>query len=284
MLLPLNNTESLGTARLQHDPFSDRVYLMKCGAEAPETVIARMGELAETNGYSKLFAKVPAALASPFLDAGFECEAFWKDAGGGLCFLAQFLDARRRVEESPEELGLIVRLARAKAEIPPSRAAVPSFSIRSCTPQDAEEMSHVYREVFASYPFPISDPAYLVETMEEDFAYFAAEADGAIVALASVEYDFATGYAEMSDFATLPGWTGRGCALALLERMEEAPRAGALHAFYTIARARSEGMNIVFARAGFRYAGRLVNNTNISGGIQSMNVWHKPCQPDEIRP
>jgi len=32
-------------------------------------------------------------------------------------------------------------------------------------------------------------------------------------------------------------------------------------------------MNITFAKAGYRYAGTLVNNTDISGTIESMNVW-----------
>jgi len=43
----------------------------------------------------------------------------------------------------------------------------------------------------------------------------------------------------------------------------------------TIARAMSTGMNITFACCGYNYAGTLVNNTNISGSIESMNVWYK---------
>ena len=44
---------------------------------------------------------------------------------------------------------------------------------------------------------------------------------------------------------------------------------------YTIARAISPGMNITFARLGYHYGGRLVNNTQISGGLESMNIWYK---------
>ena len=44
---------------------------------------------------------------------------------------------------------------------------------------------------------------------------------------------------------------------------------------YTIARAISPGMNITFAKAGYKFSGTLINNTNISGGIESMNVWYK---------
>jgi hypothetical protein len=34
-------------------------------------------------------------------------------------------------------------------------------------------------------------------------------------------------------------------------------------------------MNITFAKAGYAYGGRLHNNTNIAGNIESMNVWYK---------
>jgi hypothetical protein len=44
---------------------------------------------------------------------------------------------------------------------------------------------------------------------------------------------------------------------------------------YTIARAKSPGMNITFARNGYEYSGTLINNTQISGKIESMNVWLK---------
>jgi lysine 2,3-aminomutase len=34
-------------------------------------------------------------------------------------------------------------------------------------------------------------------------------------------------------------------------------------------------MNISFARKGYKFAGRLKNNTQINGSIKSMNVWYK---------
>jgi len=44
---------------------------------------------------------------------------------------------------------------------------------------------------------------------------------------------------------------------------------------YTIARAYSFGMNITFAERDYDFDGTLTNNTNISGRLESMNVWHK---------
>ena len=34
-------------------------------------------------------------------------------------------------------------------------------------------------------------------------------------------------------------------------------------------------MNITFAKHGYSFAGTLTNNTQISGQLESMNVWYK---------
>ena len=49
---------------------------------------------------------------------------------------------------------------------------------------------------------------------------------------------------------------------------------GVLTAF-TIARAVSAAMNVVFKNGGYIFSGFLKNNTNIGSGIESMTVWHK---------
>jgi hypothetical protein len=42
---------------------------------------------------------------------------------------------------------------------------------------------------------------------------------------------------------------------------------------YTIARANQAGMNCSFAKLGYTYTGRLVNNCRMPEGYESMNVW-----------
>ena len=42
---------------------------------------------------------------------------------------------------------------------------------------------------------------------------------------------------------------------------------------YTMARARSFGMNNVFYRLGYEFLGRLVNNCDIYGAYEDMNIW-----------
>ncbi len=137
------------------------------------------------------------------------------------------------------------------------------------------KMAEIYRRVFATYPFPIHDPEYLQSTMHGATVYFGVWKDGKIAALSSAEMDPRSGSVEMTDFATLPEYRGNGLALFLLQKMEEEMKSRGIRSLYTIARAYSFGMNITFARNGYRFGGTLTNNTNICGNLESMNVWYK---------
>jgi hypothetical protein len=57
--------------------------------------------------------------------------------------------------------------------------------------------------------------------------------------------------------------------------MDDHAKEAGLRVAFTIARALSFGMNITFARRSYQYAGTLINNTQIAGSIESMNVWYK---------
>jgi putative beta-lysine N-acetyltransferase len=81
---------------------------------------------------------------------------------------------------------------------------------------------------------------------------------------------------EMTDFAVLPEYRGRNIAVHLLMLMEEEMRRREYITAYTIARSLSYGMNATFAKLQYTYTGTLINNTNISGQLESMNVWFKP--------
>ena len=136
-------------------------------------------------------------------------------------------------------------------------------------------MAEVYRSVFPTYPFPIHDPEYIRKTMSSHVLYCSITCGGSIAALSSAEMDRKKQQAEMTDFATLDQWRKRGFARILLSFMEDEVRRQGTETAYTIARAVSPGMNLTFASCGYTYGGRLVNNTQISGSIETMNVWYK---------
>ncbi|TCD48703.1 putative beta-lysine N-acetyltransferase [Chlorobium sp. N1] len=267
-------------ALIQHGPLSRRIYLMDPAGSDPLALSRGLVDMARRNGYTKIFAKVPEGSAAPFLELGFREEARVPGFYGGretALFLALFLDPERAVAADAETIRDIERLARSQGARP-SKALPPEFRLRPCTPEDIPVMSAIYREVFPSYPFPIDDPRWLLETMQTHVDYYGVEHEGSLVALASSEMDLDGLNVEMTDFATLPKWRGHGFGLHLLRVMEEGMRARGMKTAYTIARAASAGMNITFARAGYLFGGTLVNNTNISGGIESMNVWCRSLQ------
>lgn len=264
-------------ALVQHGPFSCRIYLMKIGDTDPAELSGQLDALAYDKGYTKIVAKLPEGSEEVFLKNGYHVEAsvpgFYNGQRTAL-FLTRYLDSARAKSPDSVEIDHIAELASGKpAAAPPPLPA--EFTLRGCKPDDIEAMAEIYRQVFSTYPFPIHDPAWLLETMNSHIDYFGIEHTGRLVALASSEMDLDGQNVEMTDFATLPDFRGRSLALHLLAAMEEAMRRKEMHTAYTIARAISPGMNITFARAGYRFSGTLVNNTNISGGIESMNLWYK---------
>jgi putative beta-lysine N-acetyltransferase len=269
----------IGEALIQHGSENDRVYLMKLGSEDPAGTVQRLEALARQEGYAKIIAKVPQGARDSFAAADFRHEAHVPGFYRGrqdVHFMAKYLQEERRQPRDPQTLGEVLEVARNRQpdEEPPHLSD--RYRWRIAEPSDAEAMAALYRQVFATYPFPIHDPEYLLQTMADHIVYFGIWDRKELVALASAEMDVAGGNAEMTDFATQPAFRGEGFATFLLARMEEEMRRRRLPTAYTIARAVSFGMNITFARCGYRFGGTLTNNTNISGSLESMNVWYKP--------
>jgi putative beta-lysine N-acetyltransferase len=270
--------EIMGGSVVQHGPFNDRAYLMKLGEGDYPGIVGQLNQLASSRGYSKIFAKVPARALGGFTEDGYRLEAtipgFFPDGDDG-CFLGKYLDTSRFEERNSQLIGEILSAAEMKEPISAPPSLPDGFQWRIAGEGDVKEMSEVYRRVFATYPFPIHDPAYLKSTMHEATVYFGVWNGGKIAALSSSEMDPRSGSVEMTDFATLPEYRGNGLALFLLQRMEEEMKSRGIRSLYTIARAYSFGMNITFSRNGYNYGGTLTNNTNIFGNLESMNVWYK---------
>jgi len=278
--------ETLGRSVVQHGPHNDRVYLMKLHAGDLPGLVDDIEELAARNGYTKIFAKIPARYRELFEERGYGCEASVPGFFGGVedaAFVCRYLSGDRRLDPMADEAKRILALAERRRGRGLPEGLVSPLQITRAGPDLAGEMSRLYAEVFPSYPFPIQDPGYLVEAMRDHVHYFCIRSDGRVVAVASSEVDPDHRNVEMTDFATLPSHRGRGLALRLLHRMEEEMRSLGVLTAYTIARAGSPGMNITFSRMGYSYGGLLVNNTNIGGGIEDMNVWYKALG-DVLRP
>lgn len=272
--------ETLDHSLIQHGPSSNRIYLMKAAEQDLPGLLDKLDALAEAQRYSKIFAKAAAPLKPLFEQHGYLEEAvvpnFYNGQADGL-FLGKYIDPERELDPTQKQIEEIIDLAEQKA----APAAVepvdaPPQRFRPLDKSDAGVLAALYKAVFESYPFPIHETDYIIETMASHIEYFGAFDGQSLVAAGSAEMDISGQNAEMTDFATLPDYRGKGLAQYLLNMMEAQMRKRGVLTGYTIARALSAGMNITFAKRGYRYAGTLTNNTNICGKIESMNVWYKP--------
>lgn len=266
----------LGNSLVQHGPCNDRVYLMKLDPVDLPEIAHEIYTLGRQHGYTKLFAKVPAHATSHFASLGFVDEArvpFMHKGESAGYFMSKYLDQSRATPTNIERISEVLDQADQKAGTPISPGDGDDI-IRLRT-GNANELAELYGTVFETYPFPLHDPAFIRKSMLADTVFFGILRDDRLVAAASMEMDTDWQCAEMTDFATLPECRGQGAAGRLLAAMEQAAEDLPIDTVYTIARAESFGMNIVFSRAGYAHGGILHNNTQIAGKLESMNVWHK---------
>lgn len=269
-----------GASVIQHGKLNDRIYVLKLKKPDFPEIIPELDQLANEKKYSKIVVKAPGWSREKFVKHGYIEEASVPDFYNGetdVFFLSRFVD-RNRAKINPErkqKLEQNIKLAQAKQNHSEVSELKKKFTLRQLNENDVEQLVAVYKQVFDSYPFPIFNPDYLISTMKQNIIYFGAFDAERLVAASSAEMDEASQNVEMTDFATLPEYRGNSLAIHLLRKMEQAMGQRKMHLLYTIARAQSPGMNITFAKSGYEFSGTLVNNTNISGRIESMNVWYK---------
>lgn len=261
---------------IQHGPHNDRIYVMKCGDDLAR-IIPFLEDLAQENTYGKTMVKVPSGGARPFFEAGFIEEAripgFFSD--DDCLFLARFHRLERQREEPGAGYDDILEQCR-QMEVWVDAPALPDgYALRQCRRADAGIIAGFTREIFPSYPFPIDDPAHVREMMGESTRYYGVSREGRLVAVSSAEMDLSSASVEMTDFATHPDHRGKRLARILLRHMEGEMQVAGMKTAYTIARADSLPVSVIFTRSGYRFGGRLVNNTNICGSLRSMNVWYR---------
>ena len=276
-ILPDKIEELPANTLIQHGSLSDRIYLIRRGNMPAPELAAHLNTLAAQNQYSKIITKINHTELEIFVNLGYTIEAFipgYFPDSGAMYIVTRYLTSTREKEDNLTVYREVLQTALTKQGTD-RRPADINGSIRQCTLEDIENMAELYRRVFPTYPFPISNTQYLHHTMQDAVDYYCIETEGKIVALASAELDYENSAAEMTDFATLPEFRNRGFAFRLLGNIESSTRRKGIQTFFTIARAGSCGINITFAKAGYRFGGRLKNNTNIGGQIESMNIWYK---------
>lgn len=270
--------EKLHHSTIQHGKMNDRIYLMNLDLADKDTIINDLNILATQNNYSKIFAKVKAEIKDVFLADGYITESTLPNYynGKSCCYvLSKFLTNDRATLHNAKEILNVLSVAQTKANSSHIPILRDNISIRQLIESDIKMMVKIYKVVFETYPFPIHDENYIKNTMKENVIYYGIFENNKLLGIASSELNLQNKNAEMTDFAILPEYRGQNFALLLLSTMEERMERDGCKMLFTIARAVSYGMNSTFSKLGYTFNGTLINNTNISGKIESMNIWYK---------
>jgi putative beta-lysine N-acetyltransferase len=269
------------TVQMVASDFNQRIQVLDYEAQDPEMMIRGLVSEAHLRGYGKIFVKAPAFDQEALEDAGMVREASITGyfSGQPAVVMSLYLrdDRMERPYQSEQDEILEAIFSR------PPDPAVPNlpdgYRMVIAEDVDLEKLAELYQKVFDSYPFPITDPDYLLSTMQSHVIYrIVRDAEGFVVAAASAETSRRYRNAEMTDFATLPNQRGLGLAQHILAALEDDMADLAIPNVYTIARARSFGMNRVFYNRGYEMTGTLINNCHISGQFEDMHVWGKTLE------
>ena len=272
----MDKIEVFNNVLIQHGKYNNRLYILKFPKQGDRQLVKTITRKAIENGYTKVIAKVPKSSLTLFLTTGYKVETTiprFYNGNEDCCFVSKFIDLSRAVYDPRplQKFNAVMENYRYKEE----NADKSNFTIRELNENDAAEIASIYRNVFETYPFPVFEEKYILQTMKSNVIYFGAFKKGKLLCVSSSEMDVSNQNAEMTDFAARHEARGMGLSKILLSEMERKMKEKNIKTLYTIARLNSIPMNKTFMGAGYNYAGTLINNTNISGGIESMNIWYK---------
>jgi len=273
-----NNIVIINGSYVQMSGLCDRIYLIKlCNDNIPATIF-ELDKIAQGQIFTKIIAKVPSTSKELFLNNGYKIEAhipgFYNNEID-VYFMGKFLTEDREFCLNKELIEDVLNKSLNKADTPQKCDLEGEFYFKKIEESEAAKLTHLYKEVFETYPFPIFNTEYIIEAMRTNNEYFGIWKDKELVATGSAEKDIEGQNAEVTDFAILPEYRGKTFSICLIKEIEKILRAQNFKTAYTIARAGSYGMNIAFARMKYIFAGTLINNTCISGNVEDMHVWYK---------
>mgnify|MGYP000882363663 CR=1 FL=1 len=233
-------------------------------------------ELATTAGLGKIIAWAPIAKGNVLLSQGFEQEGLipgffaGQDAG---CY-SYYITPRRSVSAHKYD-GIYLAEDSHEVNQPFTRRAIATFDylVRDARPSDVSDMSKLFSNIFSTYPTPVFEPDYLLANMRsQQLLYKLALTGNKVIGIAAADMDGINRNVEMTDCATDPQYRGQGILNRLLCDLEADLYMQGFSCLYTLCRATQPAVNKAFLRLGYNFTGRLINNCNICGGYEDMNL------------
>lgn len=272
---------TIDTIKIYLDNMNKRVKILdssNISVQALEKII----DVATVNQAGKIIVNTDISNLKIFTEAGFNIEGkiagFFK--GKDAYCLSYFIDSKRKIAANSVEKDMLVRQCIKKhgKYIAGGSNTLP-YSIRTATQRDIREIAALFSAVFSTYPTPVYDEDYLSQTMNRNVLYKIAELEGKIIGIASADMDIVNLNAEMTDCATYAEYRGKGVLSNIINELESELRNRNFITLYSLSRAINTGINMVLCKYEYIYAGRLINNCNICGAFEDMNIWTKNIHP-----
>jgi putative beta-lysine N-acetyltransferase len=271
------------SARIFLDQYNQRLRILHYRGEDLDGLILRCRWLAEANGFDKVICMARHDDWQRFLRHGYVLEAVLKyfHRGEDAFVVSKFRSQERLTSHVlMEEIISIERLMAEESSVV-HRALPAGYQVRMARRGDVPELLELYSTIFESYPSPLVHESYLQTVFQQESLFTVCVHEGRIVAAASAELHPDDLAAELTDCATRKEARGLGLMTHILRALEDELRLRRYVCGYTMARARSFGMNRVFHRMGYAFSGRLVNNCDIYGAYEDMNIWVKDLRAGE---
>jgi len=245
--------------------------------DAYPAITKRLAWLAEHNSFDKIFLKAQKHDFQKFLAQGYVMEGVLRYyfRGQDAYVLSRFSSSgRAQSDHLVEEANLVENLLH-NTKNRTIKELDPKITIQTATYDDIPQLVLIYRSVFETYPSPLTNPDYIQATMNKHVLYKIAVEDKTALAAASADMNEKHSNAELTDCATVPAAQGKGIMQHILKSLETDLKDRGIMTAYTLSRALSIGMNRAFYRMNYEYSGRLINNCDIFGKFEDMNIWVK---------
>lgn len=265
------------SANVFFDHYNKRLKITDYEATDYTAMLQRFSYLAEANGFDKIFVKARKEDFQQFLSRGYIMEGILRYYlnGEDAYVLSRFSSySRIKSKELINEAKLMENIIYNSS--PSLKRKLPKeITIVDAKQEHIPQLVYIYRSVFETYPSPLTNPDYIKAAMKKDVIFKLALDGDVAIAAASAEMNRKYSNAEMTDCATTPQSQGKGLMQFLLTELEKSVREEGIQTVYTLARAQSIGMNKSFFRLDYEFSGRLINNCDIFGQFEDLNIWVK---------
>jgi beta-lysine N6-acetyltransferase len=252
--------------RIRVDDYRGNIY----------SIISEIKAIAKEYSFTKVIIKARSEDWRSFLSSGFELEGIIEGYynGSDAFFMANYLSDLRRTSPSWKIEDDILEKTSTLPVLLSSELPA-NYSIRTGKNEDSKNLANLYGSVFKTYPTPMNDESYIKKVISEGTIFKIIELNGQIVSAASAEINKNYNNAEMTDCATLPDHRKHGFMQLLISELEQQLLLCNIYCSYSLAIAKSYGMNACLKKLGYKYTGRLTNNCMMNNRYENMNVWVK---------